>query len=85
MRCYTHGQTSKDFNKIQKGTVKSENLKFGLSVLHARIRFFESLLHIAYKEPLKKWQARTPEEKKYCKRDQGENPKELQRRNGPPC
>lgn len=67
MRCYICGQTSKDFNKIQKGAVKSENLKFGLSVLHARIRFFESLLHIAYKEPLKKWQARTPEEKNIVK------------------
>lgn len=29
--------------------------------------FFESLLHVAYKEPLKKWQARTPEEKKVVK------------------
>ncbi|KAL4720247.1 hypothetical protein ACJJTC_019235 [Scirpophaga incertulas] len=58
MRCYICGQTSKDFNKLnQQCAVKEEALKFGLSVLHARIRFFESLLHLAYKLPIKKWQA----------------------------
>lgn len=63
MRCYICSQTSKDFNKLEKGVVNKEYLKFGLSVLHARIRFMELLLHLAYKEPIKKWQARTPEEK----------------------
>lgn len=67
MRCYICGQTSKDFNTLKRSAIKNEALKFGLSVLHARIRFFESLLHVAYKEPLKKWQARSPEEKKVVK------------------
>lgn len=36
----------------------------GMSTLHAWIRFFEWLLHVAYKLPLKKWQARGAEYKK---------------------
>lgn len=68
MRCYICGQTSKDFNKlIVAEEVNEEALKFGLSILHARIRFFESLLHLSYKLPLKKWQARTAEDKKIVK------------------
>ena len=68
MRCYICGQTSKDFNNLKDvSNVNVEALQFGLSVLHARIRFFESLLHLAYKLPLKKWQARTPAEKKTVK------------------
>lgn len=68
MRCYICGQTSKDFNKlIVEEEVNEEALKFGLSILHARIRFFESLLHLAYKLPLKKWQARSGEDKKVVK------------------
>lgn len=68
MRCYICGQTSKDFNKLKEvQNVNMEALKFGLSVLHARIRFFESLLHLAYKIPLRKWQVRTAEEKQSVK------------------
>lgn len=65
MRCYICGQTSKDFNILSKKSIENPDaLKFGLSVLHARIRFFESLLHLSYKIPLKKWQARSQEDKK---------------------
>lgn len=56
MRCYICGATSKEFNNLsicRKKIVRSDTLKFGLSILHARIRFFESLLHISYKLPLK--------------------------------
>ncbi|CAG5056982.1 unnamed protein product [Parnassius apollo] len=67
MRCYICGQTSKDFNKLEIGNVCEESLKFGLSILHARIRFFELLLHLAYKAPLQKWQARTAEDKNILK------------------
>ena len=35
--------------------------------MHARIRFFESLLHLAYKIPLQKWQAQSDDEKKIVK------------------
>lgn len=68
MRCYICGLTSKNFNNLVKGVeVDPESLKFGLSILHARIRFFETLLHVSYKLPLKKWQIRTSEEKKIIK------------------
>lgn len=56
-RCYLCGATSKDFNdisKILKKPVLEENLKFGLSTLHAWIRFFECVLHLSYKLVIKK-------------------------------
>ncbi|XP_026331961.1 uncharacterized protein LOC113239252 [Hyposmocoma kahamanoa] len=68
MRCYICGKTAKEFNDFK--TTKTENpeaLKFGLSTLHARIRLFETLLHIAYKMPIKKWQARGEDEKNIVK------------------
>lgn len=64
MRCYICGLTSKNFNNLKNKNVENpEALKFGLSVLHARIRLFESVLHLSYKLPIKKWQARSDEEK----------------------
>lgn len=63
-KCYICGATSKDFNSIDnllKRDISVANLEFGLSILHAWIRFFECLLHIAYKIPIKKWQARGKE------------------------
>ncbi|CAH0561743.1 unnamed protein product [Brassicogethes aeneus] len=69
MKCYICGKTSKIFNDFQNKNVENpEALRFGLSILHARIRLFDTLLHIAYKLPLKKWQARTPEEKLIVKK-----------------
>ncbi|GBO43412.1 hypothetical protein AVEN_265601-1 [Araneus ventricosus] len=64
MRCYICGLTSKDFNDLsKKSNVKPESLEFGLSILHARIRLFENLLHLAYKLPVKKWRLTTEDEK----------------------
>lgn len=66
MRCYICNATSSEFNDLSKKRMsQKENLSFGLSLLHARIRFFESMLHVAYKLPIKKWNVRlTSEEKK---------------------
>lgn len=63
-RCYICGATSKDFNNLtQKLNTSSTAIEFGLSVLHARIRLFESVLHLAYKLPVKKYrEKRTNEE-----------------------
>ena len=81
MRSYICGQTSKDFNiLIKKEPINTETILFGLSILHARIRFFESLLHLAYKIPLQKWQAQSDEEKKNCQRSKEENTSFFQRR-----
>lgn len=63
-RCYICGLTSKDFNDIEKAKtaeIKKDSFDFGLSTLHAWIRFFECVLHISYKLPIKKWQARGKE------------------------
>ena len=50
MKCYICGAISKSFNDIsEKKDVNPDTLKFGLSILHARIRLFESLLHLSYK------------------------------------
>lgn len=38
--------------------LKSENLEFGISVLHGWICFLKCLLHLAYKRMITKWQAR---------------------------
>lgn len=65
-RCYLCQATSKQFNDIDailQKEVKEDHLQFGLSTLYAWIRFFEGCLHISYKLDIKKWQARTAEEK----------------------
>ena len=64
-KCYVCGATSKDFNDLtKKHTVSPEALEFGLSNLHARIRMFESIIHLAYKLPVKKYRQRRSEEEK---------------------
>lgn len=40
---------------------------FGLSVLHSRIWFFETILHVAYKVPINQWQAKIGEQKDIVK------------------
>lgn len=50
-RCYISGAISKDFNKILdiQNEIKTEAVKFGFLIIHARIRFFESILYLTYK------------------------------------
>ncbi|KAF2887662.1 hypothetical protein ILUMI_18511 [Ignelater luminosus] len=64
MRGYICGTTSKEFNDLSKRKdINEDSLQFGLSTLHARIRLFEGLLHVAYKLPVKKWQLRNKNDK----------------------
>lgn len=64
-RCYICGATSKEFSSTEKaGITNLTGLNFGLSILHARIRLFESILHLAYKLPVKKYRERRTEEEK---------------------
>ena len=52
--------------------VKKEHYGFGLSTLHAWIRFFECMLHISYRLDIKKWQVRSDEDKsRVQKRSEG--------------
>ena len=48
---------------IRSKQVKESSLKLGLSPLHSWMRSFEYLLHLGYKLDIKRFQARTPEEK----------------------
>lgn len=60
-RCFICGATSKEFNDIDEmlaRSINTENLEFGISVLHAWLRTFEYPLHVGYILPIKKWQAR---------------------------
>lgn len=84
MRCYICGLTSKDFNSSLETTlpVKDGTLDFGLSILHARIRFFEAILHLAYKAPVKKWQLRSKEEKARVQERKKEIQEEFHRKTG---
>lgn len=73
MRCYICGATSKQFNDLSiKKDVDIEALSFGLSILHARIRLFESILHLSYKLPVKKWQLRSEADKTIVKERKAE-------------
>ncbi|XP_060800854.1 uncharacterized protein LOC132903670 [Amyelois transitella] len=66
MKCFLCGATSKLFNNIDemvKRDVNTDNLRFGLSILHGWIRCFECLLHLAYKLPIARWQARGKDDK----------------------
>lgn len=66
-KCYICGAGPKEMNQV---TVASrlpdeEMYSFGISPLHSWIRCFECIIHISYKLDIKKWQARTPEEKTF--------------------
>jgi len=52
-----------DIENVIRRSVKEETLSFGISPLHARIRFYECLPHVAYRLDLKKWQVRGDESK----------------------
>ncbi|CAH1099350.1 unnamed protein product [Psylliodes chrysocephalus] len=68
-RCYMCGATSKDFNQLDfENQINHEATEFGLSVarIHVeRIHLFKSILHLAYKLPVKKYRERKTETEKY--------------------
>lgn len=65
-RCYICKHTSRQFNCIsvmRNAVIETDNLRFGLSILHAWIRMFECLLHVSYKLPIAKWRVNRPEDR----------------------
>ncbi|XP_025407568.1 uncharacterized protein LOC112681536 [Sipha flava] len=61
-KCYICKCSPKYMNDITRAknlSVQPEHLKFGLSTLHAYIRFFECLIQISYRLEFKKWQIST--------------------------
>lgn len=66
MNCYICGATPKQmisFDIVQQRTININNLKFGMSSLHAWIRCMEYLLHISYNLEIQKWSVRDPQQK----------------------
>ncbi|CAH1995253.1 unnamed protein product [Acanthoscelides obtectus] len=65
MKCIICGATPKDMITLAgiNRPPNVDNYRFGLSTLHCWIRFFECLLHIGYRLPIKSWQIRGPENK----------------------
>lgn len=60
--CGICGATPKlmnDFNAIKNRPPNTCMYEYGLSTLHAWIRCFECILHIAYRLPIQKWQVRS--------------------------
>lgn len=63
-KCFICGATPKTMNDEPANfNSNQDHFGFGLSTLHAWIRCFECLLHISYKLNIKKWQARSNEDK----------------------
>ncbi|XP_036148284.1 uncharacterized protein LOC118647442 [Monomorium pharaonis] len=57
MMCYICKATSKNLKQLDLSNrcIDESALSFGISPLHCLIRYFECLIHIAYRIPLKKW------------------------------
>lgn len=58
LKCYLCDASSKDFNNLEnigRRSINNDYVSFGISVLHAWIRLFESLLHLSYKLPTLSW------------------------------
>lgn len=84
-RCYLCGATAKNFNDIEtmcQRKVNESYLGFGLSTLHAWIRMFECLLHLAYRLNIKKWQIREHTDKKVVNENKTKIQEEFRKRLG---
>lgn len=67
MKCFICGANPLSMNKLNSINTKppnEEHFGYGASSLHAWIRSFECLLHIAYNLPFKSWSVRGDENKK---------------------
>lgn len=65
-KCIICGALPKEMNNIEvcvEKTIDWSKLEFGLSPLHAWIRFFEYFIHLSYKLETKRWQARSKDDK----------------------
>lgn len=69
-KCYICNAKPTDMNNIEKclqREVQTDRFEFGLSPLHAYIRFFEYFLHLSYKLDVQVWQVRSLEGKAQVK------------------
>ncbi|CAH0550930.1 unnamed protein product [Brassicogethes aeneus] len=70
--CYICGAQPKDMNSLNFANKQTseEALSFGLSTLHAWIRFFECCLHVAYRLTIKSWQVKSGNKNEMLERKQ---------------
>lgn len=64
--CCVCNATPKQMNNLEllsKREKRTDNYKYGLSTLHAWIRFLECVLHISYNLPFQKWSTRKADHK----------------------
>ena len=57
-----------DLQGVKERPVQESHLMFGLSTMHAWIRFFECLVHLSYQLDIFKSQARTAEGKEHVQK-----------------
>lgn len=83
--CVICQATSSEMNNLQKlsfKTVNEEHYKYGLSSLHAWIRFMECILHIAYRLEFRRWSVRSVEDKLKVKETTRRIQKEFREKSG---
>lgn len=56
--CQAKPSQMNDYNRLKLLDINTDNFEFGLSTLHCWIRFLECLLHIAYRIPIQRTDAR---------------------------
>lgn len=74
-----------DLDKLKDRVCDETTFRFGISVLHAHLRCYEYLLHIAYKLELKQWQARGENSKAKVKERKSIIADEFYKKNGSCC
>lgn len=62
--CLAKPSEMNDLVRVSQKPEREETFRFGLSTLHAWIRFMELVLHVSYNLPFQKWSATTEENKK---------------------
>lgn len=84
-RCFICNASPTEMNnldKIMQKPINENNFCYGLSSLHAWIRCYECLLHIAYNLPFQSWSARTNEQKELRNRRKIEIQNEFRKKTG---
>ncbi|XP_044572242.1 uncharacterized protein LOC123257406 [Drosophila ananassae] len=66
--CQARPTEMNDIDKCLQKKVRTDRYEFGLSPLHAYIRFFEYFLHVSYKLEIRQWQIRGKENKELVQR-----------------
>lgn len=81
-RCLFCNATPTQMNELSVKKIPNvDSYKFGLSTLHCWIKFFECVLHIAYRLPFKKWRVGKDNDKEFSE-NKARIQDEFQRRTG---